>query len=519
MIKYVKHFMLHSLRLSLFVTIVGASSTPLKSDETQPSRQEVSAGPFQPTWESLRHYQCPEWFRDAKFGIYAHFGVYSAAEGSRNTDWYGRNMYKQGHPNRVEHEAKYGPVSQFGYKDLVPLFKAEKFSADQWVDLYIEAGAKFAGPVGEHSDGISMWDSEVNPWNTADMGPKRDIVAEMEKAVRKRGLKFLVSMHHHWLWGWFPTWDPNSDASDPAYSSLYGPRYPSTAQGRLLPDGHFDNMYADPIPSPEFQAQWLAKVHEVVENYSPDLLWFDNRMELMTEQIRMEMASSYYNHAYAKGQQPVLTYKRPDMALGTATSDLERARMPDIFPEPWLTDTSIGVTSWSYANDLEYYSTDRLVDDLVDIVSKNGCLLLNIAPRPDGTIPDEQQKRLREIGKWLRLNGEAIYGSRPWLLYGEGPTQTPTGHLADYEFEGFGSADIRFTTNNGSLYAICLGWPEEGTVTIESLSLARYSTEIKGVSLLGHDGKLEWGRTTDGLVIQLPSQRPCEHAFVFKIER
>ncbi|SMP78842.1 alpha-L-fucosidase [Neorhodopirellula lusitana] len=475
--------------------------------------------PYQANWESLQNYECPVWFQDAKFGIYAHWGVYSATKGSRNTDWYSRNMYKAGHPNRTEHEANHGPVSEVGYKDLIPLFKAENFDADEWVDLYVEAGARFAGPVGEHADGFAMWDSKVNPWNAVAMGPHRNVVAEMESAVRKRGLKFMVSMHHQWRWGWYPTWDKNTDASDPKYSSLYGPGYPATAQGRPLPGGGVNNMVADPLPSMPFQKDWLTKVEEVVTGYSPDLLWFDNRMQLLSEETRAKMAAGYYNHALANGQQPVLTYKRPDMPLGTATSDLERARMPDIYPEPWLTDTSISRNSWSYANNLEYYSADRIVDDLVDIVSKNGCMLLNIAPRPDGTIPAEQKQILRDIGKWLRLNGESVYGSRPWLLYGEGPTQTPVGHLSDFKFNGFTSRDIRFTTKGGNLYAIALGWPEDGKLTIESFSTDRYSTPIVDVQLLGYDGTLTWKRTTQGLEITLPDQPPCDFACVFKIQR
>ena len=476
------------------------------------------ANKFEPNWESLQAYQCPDWFRDAKFGIYAHWGVYSATGGSSNTDWYSRNMYKPGHANYREHIALHGPVSEFGYKDLIPRFTAEKFDADQWVDLYVQAGARFAGPVSEHSDGISMWDSRVNRWNTAKMGPKRDIVAEMEKAVRKRGLKFMVSMHHQWLWGWYPTWDPNTDASDPEFASLYGPRYPATAQGKVI-NGRFENMYADPLPSAAFQNTWLAKVKEVVTGYSPDLLWFDNRMELLSEPIRAQMAAFYYNHSHARSIRPVLTFKRPDMPLGTATSDLERARMPDIFPEPWLTDSSISPNTWSYSSRMDYYSTNRLVDDLVDIVSKNGCLLLNIAPAPDGTIPDEQKERLLGIGRWLRQNGEAIYGSRPWLRYGEGPTNTPVGHLADVNFNGFGDKDIRFTTNKGQLYAIALGWPSDGKLTITSLSSARYCTPIREITLIGHDGPLKWAQSVKGLEIQLPPDQPGEHAFVFRISR
>ena len=477
------------------------------------------AVPFEPDWESLQRYEAPDWFRDAKFGIYAHWGIYSVPQGSGNTDWYGRNMYQAGHPNRIEHERKFGPVSEFGYKDLVPFFTAPEFDADEWADLFVEAGARFAGPVGEHADGFSMWNSKVNPWNAAAMGPKRDIVGELEQAVRKRGLKFLVSMHHQWLWGWYPTWDSKTDAGDPANAGFYGPSLPPTARFLQVGDRADGNLFAYPLPSPEWQAKWLAKVKEVITGYSPDLLWFDNRMQLISEDIRREMVAYYYNYADGTGFDPVLTYKLPDLMTGTATVDLERSRMPEIYPDPWLTDTSVSSGSWAYARDLEIYSTNRLVDDLVDIVSKNGCLLLNIAPHPDGTIPELQKDRLREIGRWLRTNGEAIYGSRPWLVHGEGPTRTAVGHLADLEFKGFGSRDIRFTTNNGYLYAIALGRPEAGFLVIHSLGLSKYSGHISDVELVGCDNPVSWKRTATGLEIRFPEDLPGEYAWVFRISR
>lgn len=481
----------------------------------------AAAQSYEANWDSLEKHKCPEWFRDAKFGIYAHWGVYSTSMATGNTDWYSRHMYVQGHRNRVEHEDRFGPVAEFGYKDLIPRFTAENFHAEEWADLFAKSGARFGGVVGEHADGFSMWDSRVNPWNAARMGPKRDVVAEMERAIRKRGLKFLVSMHHQWRWGWYPTWDPGCDACDPAYASLYGPRYPRTAQGMPTKGKGkgVDTKAAYPMPSEEFQQEWLNKVKEVVSQYSPDVLWFDNRMQLLSESIRAEMVCFYYNHSTARSLESVLTFKRPDLPLGTATVDLERARMQDIYPEPWLADTSIAVNSWAYSTDLKYYSADRIIDDLVDIVSKNGCMLLNIAPHPDGTVPSEQKHRLLEIGEWLERNGEAIYGSRPWLIYGEGPTVTPGGHLADVGFDGFTNEDIRFTTKGKTLYAICLGWPEGGQLTIRTLSNSRYSGEFRSISLLGSDEEIQWRRTPEGLVIDLPDNPSTAHAHAFKLVR
>lgn len=478
------------------------------------------AAGFEPTWDSLSAYECPEWFQDAKFGIYAHWGPYSAAKGVKNTDWYSHYMYQQGHAVNRFHVETFGPVDEFGYKDLIPLFTAEKFNADEWVDLYVEAGARFAGPVGEHADGFAMWDTKLSDWNALKMGPKRDIVAEMEKAVRKRGLKFMVSMHHQWVWGWYPTWDENTDAADPKYAGLYGEKLtPGAWSGTFKKNKLADQRSTDPLPSKAFQAMWLGKVKEVVDGYQPDLLWFDNRMQILSEKTRLEMAAHYYNRGAEWEKPVVLTYKRPDMIYGTATSDLERSRMPDLFPEPWLTDTSISAGSWAFASDITYYPVDRMVDDLVDIVSKNGCMLLNIAPHPDGTIPEEQKERLRGIGKWLKVNGEAIYGSRPWVIYGEGLTMTPVGHLADTGFKGFGSGDIRFTTQGETLYAIALGWPKSGVTEIGSLGSKQYNGKVKGVTLVGHEGELQWEQAPDGLKITLPEERPCEHAFVFRIEK
>jgi alpha-L-fucosidase len=494
----------------LFLIMVVLSACNQNVEEKQSKKE------FEANWESLSQYECPQWFQDAKFGIYTHWGVYSVPEAPGNTDWYGRNMYNPKHRNNKHHLEKFGPVDKFGYKDFVPLFKAEKFNADEWADIFVESGAQFAGPAGEHADGFSLWDSKVNPWNSVDMGPKRDIVGELETAIRKRGLKFVVSMHHSWLWGWYPTWQEDTDCADPANASLYGPKLPETSR-KLYPRER--NRALKPMPSEEFERVWLEKVKEVVDGYSPDLLWFDNRVDILSENIRQQMVAYYYNHAEENNIDAVLTFKRPDLPLGVGTVDLERARMPEIYPEPWLTDNSISRESWSWASDLECYSANRLIDDLVDIVSKNGCLLLNVAPHPDGSIPEEQKERLREMGKWLEVNGEAIYETRPWLIYGEGPTETLTGHLADKQFDGFTDEDIRFTTRDGELYAIALGWPESGILPIKSLSLSAYNVEIKSVELIGFDGDLKWDRTDTALEINLPENKPCEHAFVFKINR
>ncbi|WP_068473004.1 alpha-L-fucosidase [Saccharicrinis aurantiacus] len=495
------------LIFALFIIVASACTQADKVGEKKVKH-------FEPTWESLQQYECPTWFQDAKFGIYTHWGVYSVPKAEGHSDWYGRNMYNSWHKNYKFHKKNYGSAEEFGYEDFVPMFKAEKFNADEWADLFVEAGAQFAGPAGEHADGFSMWDSKVNPWNSVDMGPKRDVVAEMAKAIRKRGMKYVVSMHHSWLWGWFPTWMEGTDCYNAEEGSLYGEKLPESAWRVKGVKGYYT---VDPRPSDNFERVWLQKVKEVVDGYSPDLLWFDNRIQILSEGVRQEMMAYAYNHAAKNDQEFVLTYKRPDFPLGTGTVDLERSRMPDIYPEPWLTDNSISRDSWSFTSDLECYTTDRLIHDLVDIVSKNGCLLLNVAPHPDGFIPEEQQQRLREMGKWLKLNGEAIYESRPWTIYGEGPTETKTGHLADQKFDGFSDQDIRFTTRDGQLYAIALGWPESGILPIKALGAASFSDEIKKIELIGHKGEIKFERKQLSLEIHLPDTKPCENAYVFRI--
>ncbi|MBK1875822.1 alpha-L-fucosidase [Pelagicoccus mobilis] len=469
---------------------------------------------FEANWESLKAYECPTWFHDAKFGIYAHWGPYSAVGGPENTDWYSRNMYRDGSPQNKYHLKTFGSLKEYGYKEFIPNFGAENFDAEEWADLFVESGAKFAGPVAEHADGFAMWDSELTKWNSAQMGPKRDVVAEMEKAIRSRGLKYMTSFHHHWKWGWYPTMDDNTDTTDPELEGLYGPPVPKTGFGIV----GYDPMRPKPMPTEGFAQEWLDKVKEVVEGYSPDLIWFDNRMQILPERYLQEMAAHFYNHSEEKGLDYVLTFKRPDMPLGTGTVDLERNRMPDIYPEPWLTDSSISPDTWSFSNDISYYSTDRILHDFIDIVSKNGNLLLNLAPAADGTIPEEQKTILREMGTWLKINGEAIYGSRPWLRFGEGPTEPPVGHLADLDFEGFCSEDIRFTTNDGKLYAIAFGWPEKGdTIKIKSLSQIEWNETIERIELVGCDGELQFDRDDESLNVKLPPERPCKHAYVLRL--
>jgi len=459
---------------------------------------------YQPSWESLKKHETPEWFLDGKFGIYFHWGPYSVP--AHKTEWYSHYMYQEGHEINKYHKKKYGTLDEFGYKDFIPMFKAENFDADAWADLFVKAGAKFAGPVAEHADGFAMWNSDLTRWDAADMGPRQDIVGKMEKAIRERGLKFITTFHHHWLYAWYPTWDDETDASNPKYEDLYGPKVPASA---------WDYEKPEPMPDKDFNDRWYNRVVEVVKKYQPDLIWFDSKLHIIDEQVRRNFLSYYYNKAEQWNKEVVSTYKGEDFEPQTAVLDLERGRLDSLRKIPWLTDTSIDKESWCYIENPKYKSVNTLIDNIVDRVSKNGNTLMNIGPRPDGTIPQPQKDRLLAIGDWFDVNGEAIYGTRYWKFYGEGPTKIKGGSFIDKNEVEYTANDIRFTTKDNVLYAITLAWPEEH-VTIKSLNVLD-PEKIESITMLGNKGELEWSMKENGLKIESPKQKPCKHAYSFKI--
>jgi len=480
----------------------------------------ISQGKFQANWQSLGRYQAPEWFRDAKFGIFIHWGVYAVP--AFGNEWYSRNMYLRGSDAFAHHLSVYGPQSTFGYKDFIPLFTALKFDPDAWVDLFKKAGARYIVPVAEHCDGFPMYASDFTEWNAAKMGPKRDIVGELARAARKQGLHFGASSHRaeHWWWyGVGATFD--SDVRDPKNAGLYGP-----AQSTNPPWDHSGN-YPDPNhleqwlpPDSNFLDDWLARSTEIVDKYHPDIFYFDwwiNQPQFQPYLKRL--AAYYYDRAAQRNTGVVLTYKIQAFPENAAVLDIERGKLDALRLLPWQTDTSVSVKSWGYIENDSYRTARSLIAELVDVVSKNGDLLLDVGPTAEGTIPHEVQDILLAMGAWLKTNGDAIYATRPWSVYGEGPTAVITGKSKGNESEAFTSQDIRFTTKDGILYAIALGWPDDRRLVIHTLwaGTPYLPKPVTRVELLGSPQALTWKQTEEGLVLQLPSAKPNDIAYAFKI--
>jgi alpha-L-fucosidase len=471
-------------------------------------------GPFRPDWESLEKYEVPEWYKDAKFGIFIHWGVYSVP--AFGNEWYPRNMYRPESDEYKHHVATYGPVDKFGYKDFVPMFKAEHFDAAAWAQLFKEAGAKYVVPVAEHHDGFAMYDSGLSDWTAAKMGPHRDVIGELAKAARAEGLHFGASSHrveHNFFLGVGRS--IASDINDPKYAAFYGPAHNWLEAKPGTPLAN-DFTYV----SQAWTADWLARSSEIVEKYHPDIMYFDwwiGQASVRADLTRF--AAFYYNTSLKYGDHVgVINYKDYAIQEHSAVLDLERGQLGDIRPLYWQTDTSVSNKSWGYIKDDTFKTPKFVVQQLIDIVSKNGNLLLNIGPRSDGTIPEEVQSVLRDVGSWLKVNGEAIYGTRPWKIYGEGPTKVAAGSFHDTDTTGYTAEDFRFTSKGKTLYAIELGWPTGGEAVIHSLgSSVLNGKNITSVVLLGLDGKLSFQQQPDGLRIQLPARAPGKYAYAFRI--
>jgi alpha-L-fucosidase len=461
-------------------------------------------------WCIPENYQkAPEWFKDAKFGIYFHWGVLSVP--AYANDWYARNMHIEGTKENKHQVATYGPLNKFGYQDFVPMFKAHHFNADQWANLFVKAGAKFAGQVAEHHDGFSMWASKINRWNVLDMGPHEDVMAKLSKAIHNRGLKFVTTFH---MARNLQIYANNPKAqSDTSYYPYNKNMFTSSTDPKL-------RMLYGNIPAKQFDKNWLGKLEEVISDYHPDLIYFDGLLTKIPQSYRQEFINYYLKSAAKNNQQVVITHKDDDLPDQVSVRDFERGRPNKLLPYTWMCDETIGIGSWSYVENLPIKPAAEIIHELIDIVSKNGVMMLNISPKADGIIPENQQKVLLEIGNWLHQYGEAIYNTRPWIVFGEGPTRLKKGGAFQSQVK-YTPEDIRYTTRPNTIYATMLGWPganKEMVLTAFAESKIEGNLKIKSISIPGENDSIRWKWKKDGLHIFTPPQMPNSMTTVFKIK-
>jgi alpha-L-fucosidase len=472
---------------------------------------------YKEDWKSIENVNpAPSWFKDAKLGIYAHWGpVSSAFEGSDPDTWYagwhGMKMYeddkkvktKNGKPsnNYIHHKKKYGNPKKYGYNHIIEQFDGSGFNAKEWANLFAKSGAKFAGPVAMHHDNFAMWDSKTTRWNSMNYGGV-DPSAALKKEIEAKGMKFMASFHHAFTWKYFA---------------------PAHAHGGIDPKDY--DLYTNPhsldsdTPDKQFYKDWWGKLKEYIDVYQPDLIWFDWWLENMTEESRLKFLAYYYNKGLEWNKEVAVCYKESTFTEMTAIKDYERGRPNQPKVNPWLTDTSPG--AWFYRPGAKFKTPNELVDVLVDIVSKNGLMLLNVPPNPDGSIPKVMEDLLIDMGAWLHVNGEAIYSTRPWTIFGEGPTRLPEGgHKVEEKVKiEYTDTDIRFTKkSDNEFFAIVMDTPAN-EIVIKSLStrIGVLNSKILKIELLGSKDEIKWERNEKGLVIQVPKTFPTEYAHAFRI--
>ncbi len=454
----------------------------------------IAKGRFKDNWDSLSEYQVPGWYKKAKFGIFIHWGLYSVP--AFDSEWYSRNMYIKDSKAYKHHIAVYGEHKDFGYKDFIPMFQAERFSADEWAELFVRAGAKYIMPVAEHHDGFQMYKSGISPFNAYEMGPKRDLLGEMKEAFEKRQLTLCVSSHRaeHWFFMSHGK-EFDSDIKEPlVQGDFYWP---------AMPEPDHQDLYGSP-PNQLYLEDWLIRCCELVDQYKPHVFYFDWWIQTAAfKPYLKKFAAYYYNKAAEWGIEVAINYKHDAFQFGTAVPDVERGQFADMKPYFWQTDTAVAKNSWCYTSDNEYKTSVEIIRDLVDIVSKNGSLLLNVGPKADGTIPEQDKQILLEIGDWLKVNGEAIYDTTFWRTSGEGPTKIKEGQFTDGVTKAYTSEDIRFTVKGSQLYVTVLVFPDDGVVKIKSLSEKshHFHAIIEDISVLGFDEKPVWERTEEALII------------------
>lgn len=480
----------------------------------------IQNGTYKDSWGSLSNYPEPEWLKNAKFGIFIHWGIYSVP--AFGHEWYPRDMYIQDSEIYKHHIENYGNPKDFGYTDFIPMFKAEKFDADEWIDLFKSSGAKYVMPVAEHHDGFQMYDSQLSDWNAAKMGPQRDVVGELKESIEKNDMVFCASSHRaENFWFYSGARDFDSGIGDMEYQEPYGYAY------KDFPREETGNIYSTPA-SKEHLDDWLARTCELVDKYQPKVVWFDWWIQNMSfKPYLKKFAAYYYNRSVEWGEQVAINYKYDAFAYDSAIFDVERGQLSEIRPRLWQTDTAIAKNSWGYTENNVFKDPVDIVCDLIDIVSKNGCLLLNVGPKSDGTITDEEKSILLNIGEWLKVNGESIYGTTYWTTYGEGSTEIPEGAFTDVNRDPFTSEDIRFTYKAPYIYANVLSWPDNNEVKIKVLrkDYDKHSDRkkyflghIEDVELLGFDNNMNFERNEECLKINVDGNIDTRYPVCFKIK-
>ena len=508
-----KHKIKKAIRLFLVLFLVSTYNAPL-------SAQENNQGKFKPTDESLQQYKYPAWFRDAKFGIWAHWGPQAVP---RQGDWYARNLYVQnGQPWETDayksHLKTYGHPSVSGFKDIIPLWKAEKWNPEELMRLYKKVGAKYFVSMGTHHDDFFLWNSKIHKWNSVNMGPKKDVVGLWQKAAQNEGLRFGISEHLAASYTWYQTAHSSDKTGDKAGVPYDGndPQYEELYHGKAAAD---DTGWM--TKNPVWQKEWFAEIKELVDMYKPDLLYSDCALPFGNE-VGRGLIAHYYNENMDKNNgrlEAVYTCKEP--SKGRFAQDVERGVLDSISEFPWQTDTSIG--DWFYRTGQKYKTSEEVIQMLVDIVSKNGNLLLNVVQTPEGDLEPDVLNILDGIGNWTKVNSEAIYSTRPWKIFGEGPSTDKNQEKGQFgglkDIRSYQPADIRFTTKNGVVYAFCMSTPTED-IQIKALGkISEYMDhKISSISMLGSKEKIKWKQGVNALIINKPTVMPDFKVVVFAVK-
>lgn len=506
-------FILGFFVFSLLVVTISCQNRSRSADKTKVT--------FEESWESLATINRePEWFKDAKLGIYFHWGPYTVP--AYDNEWYPRWMYTPGRTSwggtvYEFHKKNFGPLSEFNYHDFIPLFTAEHFDPAEWADLFARTGARFAGLVAQHHDGFAMWGSKINPWNAKDMGPKRDVLGELFSELRKRNMHTIATFHHERLLQRYANdtaqWAQNTP--DPGWDSHY-PYHPDYITSTTDPKLRL--LYGN-MPEDEFYDYWLNQIKEVVDEYAPDMIWFDSWLDIIPENYLKKMVAHHFNTAVSRGQEPIVNYKQEDLPANVGILDIEQGGKTDLSDDYWLTDITISYGSWSYTKGQSYKNPDLIIRNMIDVWSKRGIVLLNISPMANGIIPDAQREVLLAIGDWIKKHEEAVYQTRAYTKFGYGIAEFEPGHFGGQSATmDYNHNDIRFAVSNDqkNLFVYMLGLPEPNTdVDIHYIN----RSDIRRVSVVGSGVELKWSHAGDVLTIHTPGTSDMDElATVFKVE-